>query len=162
MSARDRPFEHKPLLALIVVAVGARAAFTQGNFTPPIYRAPRVRVAPKIDGRLDDPAWRTAPRARFVLLGEPARYYSKGSTARILWGETNLYLGFRLMVPDTSKLVAEAAERDGRVWLDDAVEIFLDSDPSTPRGYLQFMVTCAGVRMDGGGLDVDAMDAGTM
>jgi len=108
-----------------------------------------VGKAPVINGRLDDPAWKKAAELTgFSLLdtGEPALNQTK---VLVLCNEVNLYVSFYCHDPQIKKIVAEVREgRDGPLWKDDCVELFLDplNDGST---YYHFIVNSLGLQYDG-------------
>jgi hypothetical protein len=58
--------------------------------------ATRVQVAPKIDGRLDDPAWSAAPpvEAFTELYPNEGAVPSERTTARVVYDDEALYVGF--------------------------------------------------------------------
>jgi len=145
-------------LALAAMLLSVPCATAQDPYVPPTYHAPRIEIPPVIDGQLDDACWRMAPVASFKLRANADIYHSRGTTARVVWDDENLYIGFRCAVPDVSKLTVEATERDGAVWLDDAVEVFLQSDPAKSRQYAQFVVNAAAVQLDtsSGGVGANA------
>jgi len=66
--------------------------------------------------------------------------------AKVLFGPTRVYIGVRCEEPDTKALAAGVAQRDGPVWNDDSVEIFLRPDPAEP--VCQFVVNPRGVLYD--------------
>jgi len=87
-------------------------------------------VAIGIDGRLDEPAWASAPVAGpFVDVGSgrPSRSAAVQGSARLLWDDAHLYVGFEVQdrritggfAPDT---------RDPHLWERDTVEIMIDPD----------------------------------
>ncbi|MFW5867101.1 MAG: sugar-binding protein, partial [Armatimonadota bacterium] len=89
-------------------------------------------TAPTLDGRLDDACWQTAPmteqfyrRAESVPAGE-------NTSLQACWDDRALYLGVtayaEVLDPTLQRLnefVARETEHDGRVYGDDAIEIFL-------------------------------------
>lgn len=83
-----------------------------------------------IDGRLDEPAWASAEKAGpFVEphTGRPKPTIPAQGSARVLWDDTHLYVGFEVQdrkvtggfLPDT---------RDPHLWERDTVEIMIDPD----------------------------------
>jgi hypothetical protein len=68
------------------------------------------------------------------------------TTARVLFDDRFLYVGFDCSEPDTASLKKEVAERDGKVWDDDCVEVFVLADPDL--GYRHIVVNAAGTVMD--------------
>ena len=75
-----------------------------------------------IDGRLDEPSWKAAPRSsRFVdiVAGEPAWF---DTSVAMLWDDEHIYFGFSAEETD---LRATLTERDSRIYEDNDVEVFI-------------------------------------
>ena len=75
-----------------------------------------------IDGRLDEPAWRRAPRSnRFVdiVSGEPAWF---DTHVALLWDDQHLYFGFEAEETD---VWGTLLERDSKIYEENDLEIFL-------------------------------------
>jgi hypothetical protein len=88
-------------------------------------------------GLLDSPAWVHAERSpRFVdmVTGDPGLY---GTNAAALWDDDNLYIGFWVEEPFVR---ATLAERDGLVFLENDVEVFIDGSDC----YYEFEVNALG------------------
>jgi hypothetical protein len=78
-----------------------------------------------IDGRLDKPAWREAPKSpRFVDLvsGVPGFLETRMAS---LWDDENLYIAFWVSEPNVQ---ARMSERDSLVWNENDVEIFIGGE----------------------------------
>jgi hypothetical protein len=76
-----------------------------------------------VDGRLDKPAWRRAPRSpRFVdlITGRPGFFDTQ---AAALWDDENLYVAFWIEEPFVS---ARLTERDATIFQENDVEVFID------------------------------------
>lgn len=103
---------------------------------------------PKIDGKLDDPAWREAaflaPFVRVAIHDEP----SQAVTCRVVRDDQRLYAGFECHEDDISALSTEVEVRDHpRAWADDCVQLFIA--PGDPRRvYFHIIVTAANVVFD--------------
>lgn len=83
-----------------------------------------------IDGRLDEPAWASAPVAGpFVDVGSgrPARQGAVQGSARLLWDEAHLYVGFDVQ---DRRITGgfPAGTQDPHLWERDTVEIMIDPD----------------------------------
>jgi hypothetical protein len=96
---------------------------------PETMRVPLARKAPIIDGKLDDPAWKDA----FVMTGvyvydEKERREAPATTWRILWDREYLYFAFECADED---IEARPMRKDGPVYEDDCVEIYLLPDFSS-------------------------------
>lgn len=77
----------------------------------------------KIDGRLGKKVWELAPKSpRFVdiINGEPALYDTRSA---VLWDDEYLYIGFWVEEPYVD---AKISERDGIIFQENDVEIFID------------------------------------
>jgi hypothetical protein len=104
--------------------------------------------SPRLDGRLDEPAWRSAPaitgfRQREPDEGAPA---PEATEVRLLYDDDALYVGARMFSRDPRSIVAIVARRDNET----AAETFyvsLDTYHDRRTAY-SFGVTPAGVRLD--------------
>jgi hypothetical protein len=93
------------------------------------YKAAR---APVIDGKLDDPAWATAPVIdRFSAFWERADVGS-GTRARLVWDDDALY--FAATMTD-NELRAHGTKHNDRLWFGDVFEIFLKPFADRPEYY---------------------------
>lgn len=84
----------------------------------------------KIDGKLDEAAWKTAPTAGpFVDLrsAHPNPAFPVGGSVKILYDEKNLYLGFDVHDKDIIGGFKKGA-KDPHLWTKDTVEIMVDPD----------------------------------
>ncbi len=109
--------------------------------------AQAARGTPRLDGKLDDACW--SPRRAITAFAQhPGDALPANPTqAWIAYDDENLYFAFRCSHPKGAKLRVTDTRRDGKVWLDDAVEIFLA--PHRRRGdYFQFCVNAAGALRD--------------
>ncbi len=107
-------------------AIGMQAAAARPLPEIPRYEVKRATSALVIDGRLDDAAW---ARANTLEMQFPWDFQSgakQPTVARLLWDDTNLYVGYQCMDAD---IVAHYDHRDDPTYKDDAVEIFINPDP---------------------------------
>jgi hypothetical protein len=91
----------------------------------------------EIDGRLDKPAWREAPRSpRFVDLvsGVPGLLDTRMAA---LWDDENLYVAFWVSEPNVQ---ARLNKRDSLVWTENDVEIFIGGEDC----YYEFEINALG------------------
>jgi hypothetical protein len=91
--------------------------------------AVRTGSPPRIDGRLDEAAWKTAPAADAFLQNEPldGRPASEPTEVRILFDDENIYFGVRCFDSDPTRLVATEMRRDASLESDDLFEILIDT-----------------------------------
>lgn len=146
------------LLAGIVPAT-SHAQTTNPNADSAIARntthaaAPSVRAARRdgdvrIDGRLDEPAWRAAePVTAFRQVdpneGQPA---SQRTEARVLIDGDALYVGVRMFDTEPRLIQAQLARRDESVE-GDIAEVYLDSYHDHLTGYV-FRLSALGAKRD--------------
>ena len=136
------------LFASMQVVLGA-----EEDFRPPTVAAVAVDAPPAIDGKLDDACWDEAIEVTgFHVFGKgaPAKY---PTAMRLVTSGESLYLGVRCAKGKPPfKFVETARMRDGDVFRDDSIEVFLQPDPSVLK-YYQFVVNPLGNRYDGTGRD---------
>ena len=99
------------------MAVTATSAADLAHYT--CYRA----AGPiQVDGRLDEPSWRMAPRSTSfvdIVTGKPAWY---DTYVKLLWDDDNLYFGFT--VPERN-ITATLTKRDSKIYENNDVEVFI-------------------------------------
>ena len=135
--------------ATVSAAAGAAVAGVSRGVVPAVY----VDQAPPIDGTLASPIWQKSPA---LVLGKvaSAEIGPLQTTAHILLDKQNLYIGWECAEKNTAALVADATDRDGSVWSDDCIEVFIS--PDGDKAY-HFVVNSKGVFQDGKG-DVNEAD----
>jgi len=108
-------------------------------------RAVVVEKGPPIDGTLASPLWQKCPPLPLGQCTSP-RPGPFETTARVLFSPTHLYVAFECAEPDTAGLKQDVTQRDGAVWEDDCVELFITGD--VRRGYFHFVINPRGTLMD--------------
>lgn len=122
-------------------------------FAVPELTAPRGE-APVIDGELDDPCWQGAAVARdFVLLGTgtPA---TQRTEVWVLFDDEHLFLGFTCQEDRLEEVKFAVTQRDGAVYEDDCVEVFLSPYPGA-QPYYHFVANILGTQRDDVGTEAD-------
>ena len=116
----------------------------------PVVTIRRTEVAPLIDGRLNDPVWRTAARVvDFVqrpgraVEGAPA---SEETEISIAYDSQHIYIGIYAHYEDPGIIRANRVDRDG-TQQDDKVAVYLDPFLDQQRAYT-FSVNPYGVQRD--------------
>jgi len=89
-----------------------------------VYECRRVEGSIAIDGRLDEPAWRAAPRLDIAHPVTAATTAPPPTRAAMLWDDVHLYVGVDVEDPH---LVTPFEGRDVRVWRGDCIELFIDA-----------------------------------
>jgi hypothetical protein len=82
-----------------------------------------------IDGKLDDAPWKNAQVLTLVdvATGDAPKDPKVSGTARLLWNDTNLYVGFEVAETDVVGGFPKNA-KDPQLWTKDTVEIMVDPD----------------------------------
>lgn len=117
--------------------------------TPPAAVAFRaLPTPPRIDGRLDDEAWRAAEAVTNFTQVVPydGSDPTEGTEVRVLFGDEALYVGARLYDRDPGAIVSRLGRRDGDV-PSDGFLLSIDSYHDH-RTSFEFGVNPAGVRFD--------------
>ncbi|MFA6714886.1 MAG: carbohydrate-binding family 9-like protein [Victivallales bacterium] len=135
---------------LPVVVLFAWAVIVQA--VPPRVTAGRMPVPPTLDGRIKTDEWSKATEItsfhlfRSELAGAVSPRYP--TTARIGYDRDNLYIAVRCEKGSRRNLKALEHKRDGKIYHDDSVEIFLNTMPEN-NNYYQFAVNSLGTCYDG-------------
>lgn len=112
---------------------------------PPEYTVYQTRSPIKIDGKLDEPSWFTAPATSPFHF----TWYESGkkeqTVVKMLWDSENLYIG---LVADDEFLTARHKDHDGKVFEDDCFEIMIAPHPSTPNIYFNVEWNVLGAYVD--------------
>lgn len=139
---RIRAFDMRAVLSWLVVGMGVMATLgaqeAGWRFPCPTneiasYTAHRLEGPLEIDGRLDEVAWRQAPRSpRFVdiISGRPVLYDTR---AQVVWDDRHLYVAFRVEEP---KLRATYTNQNDPIYYDNDVEVFI----AGPDAYYEFEI----------------------
>ena len=139
------------LLSVCLWAISLGLATAGAKAEPASYELAMTGKPPKIDGRLQDPCWKSATVVdHFVKLGGKALTGKEKVVTRALLtaDENHLYFGIFCEEPLIDKLTLGHTKRDSKVWEDDDVEIMIvPCDPGGDR-YVQLVVNPAGALMD--------------
>jgi hypothetical protein len=102
-----------------------------------VYTVYRTATPPALDGRLESPPWRLAPRSpSFVDMatGGPAVHDTQ---AAVLWDDDHLYVGFWVEEPHPT---ARQTDRDSLIFRENDVEVFIDGGDC----YYEFEINAQG------------------
>ena len=121
------------ILALVAVALAATGLSAQDSLpridrrVASIGRVDEAR-APRIDGRLDDDCWQSAPVLGELVMVEPweGRQPSQATVVKLLHDRHNLYLAAFCSDDQPGSIRATQRARDARLDSDDRIEILLD------------------------------------
>jgi hypothetical protein len=101
----------------------------------------------RVDGRLDDTAWKGAIKVAGFTISGSQELAAEQTVMKLLYDDSNLYLGVKCAESRMDSVVATVNVHDGSVWHDDCVEFFIDANHDHMT-YWQFIVNAAGVRYD--------------
>ncbi|UCF70250.1 MAG: metallophosphoesterase [candidate division WOR-3 bacterium] len=108
----------------------------------------KVASAPEIDGRLDDPLWRsTKPMLHFANFDGSASSPIEKTEVYFAHDADNLYFAARCYESDFSQLHADVFEHDGETYYDDNVWLFFDTNLDA-ENYYQAIINCNGAIFD--------------
>lgn len=128
-------------------------AFIGSLFFAPAYgwreviTVPYASLPPLIDGRPDDPIWRRAPKLLLSALlggGSP----EAKTIVQVCFDRDAFFVLFLCAEREPEKMRRFIRRRDGEVWTDDCVEVFLAPDPEEPSSYYHIVVNSLGVVRD--------------
>ena len=114
----------------------------------------RTHQPPRVDGSIEDDVWsRCARGVAFLELGGGGYKASpKRTEFRAAWDSGNLYLAAECFETDMAHLVAGVLTRDGAVFKDDCLELFLSSAESG-QPYFHYAFNALGTYNDGEAFD---------
>ena len=98
----------------------------------------------KVDGKLDEAVWKRAPSTGPFPDAYHGSVLPYRTEARVAWDKKHLYIAFEC--PDTD-IFSEMKERDAKLWMQDAVEVFIDANKDG-EDYLEFQASPRGVIFD--------------
>jgi hypothetical protein len=116
------------------------------------YGAPRLGCRlterrPAIDGALDEACWLDADIANGFVLLEGRGPATQQTECMAAYDAENLYVAFRCRETDPSGIRVSGARHDDRIWLDDCVEVFLDT-LHDHRNYFHLIINSMATRFD--------------
>ncbi len=115
--------------------------------------AAAVRGTPKIDGKLNDACWPVDQAISRFAVHTGTKLPSERTLAWLAYDNDGLYVALRCPHPNGATLQAECDQHDGKVWLDDSVEVFLDPNHDH-HDYFQLCINCRGQIRDSRGTDL--------
>ncbi|MEN6643162.1 MAG: sugar-binding protein [Armatimonadia bacterium] len=132
----------RALVAVLVIAVAASVVAAA-----PVATAVRLDKPIALDGKLTEAVWAgVAPIRDFSVLGEDAKAKQQ-TEAWLAYDDDNLYIAVKAHESQMDKLAATVTERDGKVFNEDVIEIFVDP-AKTNFAMLQFAFNPLGTQAD--------------
>ena len=116
----------------------------------PVVTAGTLTGHVRLDGILDEPAWKSAGIIADLTQQspKPGEATPYATEVRILADGGNLYFGITCVDPDPARIAVHTMQRDGNMSGDDTISIVLDTFHDHRTGYL-FEVNAVGARLDG-------------
>lgn len=106
----------------------------------------RATSAVVVDGRGHDAAWKQAEKIVFSFpWNDVTKEAPQSTVARMLYDDEALYLLYECVDP---YLHAEVTDKDGPVWEEDAVEIFVTPNPADITSYFGYEMNANGTFLD--------------
>lgn len=125
--------------------IGLALLLTGAGWTQSI--AHKVERPPTIDGYPDDAAWQRAeafPLHHRLGGGTPGA----ATVTKVCFGTDHLFVLFLCDEPQPNRIRRLVRQRDGEVWTDDCVEVFLAPDADEPGAYYHLVVNTLAVVRD--------------
>jgi hypothetical protein len=108
------------------------------------YVARKVKTAPKIDGKLDDAAWKDAPETDAFVNTMSGAPVEQKTTAKMVYDDKNLYIAFNNVDSD---VWAELTKHDDKLWTQEVDEVMIDAD-GDGKTYVELQVAPNGTTFD--------------
>ena len=133
-------------MLLLVLGVGCLFVFTAKAQTSrlPVYQVERRSGPIKVDGKLDDTAWKKAPLVGDFVNNSDGSQSTYKTEARVLYDENFIYFAFRC---GDGNIWSTMKRRDEHLWEEEVVEVFLQADPNQP-SYIELEVNPLGTMLD--------------
>ena len=132
--------------ATLLLATTLAISAQQSIHLPKTYDCYRVTKPVKVDGKLDDPAWKKAPWTDdFIDIEGGSKPTPRFRTrAKLLWDDSYLYIGAELQEPDVT---ATLVRHDSVIFRDNDFEVFLKPSP-LHTGYFEFEINALNTSWD--------------
>ncbi|HEY4184944.1 MAG TPA: carbohydrate-binding family 9-like protein [Polyangia bacterium] len=108
------------------------------------YVARRIDAPIKLDGKLDEQAWKDAPSTGAFLNATAGAGTDLATEAKLLWDDKYLYVAF---VNGDSDVWSSLTKRDDNLGTQEAVELLIDAD-GNGKGYIDLQVAPNGAIFD--------------
>ena len=138
------------LLTLVLACPPLAATVADEHGQPPTVNVPKLDKPAQVDGRIGEPVWEHAALCDGFVLLDGKTTPTHPTEARLYHDGKHLYVAFRCRQPNLP--VVEVTQRDGEVYRDDSVEVFLDPG-CTGRRYTHVLLNAANVVRDEKGMD---------
>lgn len=111
----------------------------------PKYTIQRAAGKIVIDGKLDEPSWKTAKSVGDFKFPWYKAGKKEQTVAKLLWDDEYLYVSY---ICEDAHISGVTSKRDGPVWRDDCVEVFIAPNPKRPNDYFNIEMNVRGAMLD--------------
>lgn len=133
------------VICMVAAVAVAPAARSEPLSNPAPYAVRRASAPLTIDGRLDEPAWKNAAKIDQFKLFRPVDVPRLPATsARLLWDDDHLYVGFECQDDD---IWSYSATDDAPIYLGDVAELFIKPRQDS-LAYYEFVFAPSGAIYD--------------
>ena len=108
---------------------------------------PLVNQDLALNGVIDE-KWKKNSAEILFSKNEDGKFLSNGTIANLLYSKDKLYISFFCRREPGTPLSARKRERDGAVWNDESVELFISTDAKHPERYNHIIVNSSGAVYD--------------
>ena len=135
--------------AVVTSSAPSKSRVPRLRATQPSLRVIPSTVRPKIDGKLDDFCWESAPVIRDFTQVEPREGAAptERTEVRLLYDRDYLFIAVRCFDREPGKIIAKQMQRDADMDSDDSIAMTLDTFGRKRTGYL-FKITPRGATLD--------------
>lgn len=140
-------------IAIIILLLNAALGsllLAQEPEAPPTSRTTALRIANdalKLDGVMDDTFWRRAQQISEFNRRDGDRRPYLGTTAAVVWTTNGICVGISCYDDSAESLKTTVTDRDGPVFQDDSVEVFIATSPSE-KSFFHFACSVDGILQD--------------
>lgn len=138
-----------PCSLLLIVCLAVPAVDAQAQESAPTLAAGRRATALRLDGRLNEPDWETAPVSSAFTMVEPTEGGAPtfATSIRVLTDDHHIIFGIEAFDDEPARIVSYSKARDSELRSEDHVKIVLDTFLDGRSGYV-FAVNPSGARYD--------------
>ena len=139
----------------VVISLAAAACILWINVTSaqvehiPTLKAVKTGSPPVIDGNLDDACWKNAAVAKGFINSYSMEKAKHQTEASLLYDDGNLYVAYKVHEPELARLKVKVEKRDGTVFGDNNVELFIDPlntvQSRADRKYFHIIINSKGI-----------------
>jgi len=97
---------------------------SQPNIEVPQFKPEKKKCDVVLDGNLNEPCWENLKKLDFILINGDIP--TESTSAYLFYNEKGIYIGVKCFDQNAEKNECKWTKRDGNVWNDPSIEIFID------------------------------------